>query len=82
MVKSVAPDLQSKLLKGGYIADSIGSIFSVTAGDTRSLDYGSYDPATLTSGILIVKPRTPNLRSEVTMTSLYIDIYTYIYMYK
>ena len=30
-------ELESKLLKGGYIEDSIG----VMKGDTRSVDYGS-----------------------------------------
>ena len=32
----------SKLLKGGYIRDYIGSTIGVNKGDTRSLDYGSH----------------------------------------
>ena len=35
-------DLQSKLLKGDYIGDSIGSIIGVSKEDTRSLDYNTY----------------------------------------
>ena len=33
---------QSKLLKGGYISDYIGTTIGVIKGDTRSLDNGSY----------------------------------------
>ena len=34
---------QSKLLKGGYIGDYIGTTIGVIKGDTRSLDNGSYE---------------------------------------
>ena len=30
-------------LKGGYIGDHIGGSIGVIKGDTRSLDYGSYE---------------------------------------
>ena len=36
-------ELQSKLLKGGYIGDYIGKIVGVIKEDTRSLDYSSYE---------------------------------------
>ena len=35
--------LSSKLLKGGYIGDYIGDTAGVIKGDTRRLDYSSYE---------------------------------------
>ena len=35
-------ELKSKLLKGGYMGDYIGTTIGVIKGDTRSLDYSSY----------------------------------------
>ena len=35
-------ELWSKLLKGGYIGDYIGTTIGVIKGDTRSLDNGTY----------------------------------------
>ena len=34
-----------KSLKGGYIGDYIGDYYRGYYGDTRSLDYGSYNPS-------------------------------------
>ena len=43
-VPSVAlHELESKLLKGGYIGEYMGSIIGVIKGGTRSLDYGSHE---------------------------------------
>ena len=36
-------ELESKLLKGGYMGDYIGGTIRVIKGDTRSLDYSSYE---------------------------------------
>ena len=33
----------NELLKGGYIGDYIGEYYRAYYGDTRSLDYGSYE---------------------------------------
>ena len=35
-------ELQSKLLKGGYIGDYIGEVMRIIKGDTWSSGYGSY----------------------------------------
>ena len=34
-------------LKGGYLGDYVGATIGVIKGDTRSLDYGSYDISVL-----------------------------------
>ena len=36
-------ELQSEFLKGGYIGDYIGEYSRAYEGDTRSLDYGSFE---------------------------------------
>ena len=43
----------SKLLKGGYIGDDIGSTIGVIKGDTKSLDYSSYGLVSVVASLRI-----------------------------
>ena len=45
-----------KSLKGGYIGEYIGDYYRVYKGDTRSLDYSSYDPGAPAGSAVVPTP--------------------------